>query len=621
MGFRTDINGLRAIAVISVIIFHFNPQFLPGGFSGVDIFFVISGYLMTGIIFKGLDNNSFSLVDFYIRRAKRIIPALALLCLVLFIFGFFFIIPKDAKELGKHAFSSLLFYSNHVYLNEIDYFDELANQKWLLHTWFLSVEWQFYMLYPIVLIIFNKVLGNKRTKLSIPLFVIIGFILNIYISKNNPNASFYLLPARFWEMLLGGFAYLYPLPERFNRNSLVKIAQLTIIALLIASFFYINDGLMWPGYYALVPTIGAYLIILFNTNTFVLDNPLMQETGKYSYSLYLWHWPIIVAFLYLQIELKYLIYILLVILFSVVGFQLSEKKRLSGLATSLYVGIGIIGAVVVWSSQGIAFRVSPEFSLDATEYHHQYYGGSGYEANTPIELGDSTKKENSIIFTGDSFGLQYASFLDNYGTEHDIKYIGLFDHGCLITPKYTRYINGKEDKECSAEYPKLQELAKKNNMPIVFAFAWTGYITTTGIKNKDTLLELSAQQYLTLVKNEMTQMFLELGDRNYYLIGIPQRAKEHAYTCLAGRQLLGYKLLKEECSTTTPKQNQNGISITLKELAHEHSNVFYIEPNDVLCKDEKCITIKDGKPIHSDYTHLSVYGAKIVGEHILQQIK
>ncbi|MDH2397129.1 acyltransferase [Providencia rettgeri] len=149
MSFRYDINFLRAIAVMAVVIFHFKPTFLPGGFSGVDIFFVISGYLMTGIIFKGFDKNNFSLVKFYIARANRIIPPLAFLCLILLVFGWFYLSTIDYKNLTKHIASSISFISNIIYSRESDYFDSDANYKWLLHTWSLSVEWQFYIIYPV----------------------------------------------------------------------------------------------------------------------------------------------------------------------------------------------------------------------------------------------------------------------------------------------------------------------------------------------------------------------------------------------------------------------------------------------------------------------------------------
>ena len=162
--FRQDINGLRAIAVIAVVLFHFNASWMPGGFAGVDVFFVISGFLMTGIIFRGIEQENFSILKFYVARANRIIPALAVLCLVLLVFGWFYLTPLDYKALGKHAASSVAFLSNIIYWRESGYFDAASHEKWLLHTWSLSVEWQFYILYPLVLVAMRKFMSIKTMK-------------------------------------------------------------------------------------------------------------------------------------------------------------------------------------------------------------------------------------------------------------------------------------------------------------------------------------------------------------------------------------------------------------------------------------------------------------------------
>lgn len=174
--FRHDINGLRAIAVIAVVLFHFNPSWVPGGFAGVDVFFVISGFLMTGIIFRGLEQNNFSILKFYVARANRIIPALAVLCSVLLVVGWFYLTPLEYKALGKHAASSITFLSNITYWREAGYFDTSSHEKWLLHTWSLSVEWQFYIIYPIILVLLSKLFSIKTIKSILLAGTILGFI-------------------------------------------------------------------------------------------------------------------------------------------------------------------------------------------------------------------------------------------------------------------------------------------------------------------------------------------------------------------------------------------------------------------------------------------------------------
>lgn len=253
MNFRKDINGLRAIAVIAVVLFHFNASWMPGGFAGVDVFFVISGFLMTGIIFRGIEQENFSISKFYIARANRIIPALALLCLVILVFGWFYLMPDDYRILGKHAASSISFVSNFIYWQEVGYFDAAAKEKWLLHSWSLSVEWQFYILYPLVLVAMRRFFSIKTMKSMLLVGTVLGFIFCAIATYKWPNPSYYLLPARAWEMMIGGVAYLYPFTLKENRK---KLVEWTGLALVIGSYFLISAENPWPGYLALFPVVG-----------------------------------------------------------------------------------------------------------------------------------------------------------------------------------------------------------------------------------------------------------------------------------------------------------------------------------------------------------------------------
>lgn len=258
MHFRKDINGLRAIAVLAVVLFHFNENWMPGGFAGVDVFFVISGFLMTGIIFRGIDKKRFSIINFYIDRANRIIPALALVCFVLLCFGWFYLTPLDYKALGKHALGSIGFISNIIYLKESGYFDAASHEKWLLHTWSLSVEWQFYIIYPLALVILRKLISEKTTKTVLLLGTILGFIFCVFSTYKWPDAAYYLLPTRAWEMMMGGIAYLYPFTLNEKKKKVIEWSGLALIA---SSYAFIDKENSWPGYLALLPVLGSFLKI------------------------------------------------------------------------------------------------------------------------------------------------------------------------------------------------------------------------------------------------------------------------------------------------------------------------------------------------------------------------
>ena len=208
--FRLDINGLRAWAVVAVVLFHFGLPGVSGGFVGVDVFFVISGFLMTGIIVSALERGSFSLWSFYLARARRIMPALIVLCAAVLLLGWFILMPKEYQPLGRHARESLLFVSNLTYLAEAGYFDTASHEKWLLHTWSLSVEWQFYLLQPLLLMGIWRFFPSRRAVSNLLLgLALLSLGWSIWLTVDNPNRAFYLLQSRAWALLLGALVYLH----------------------------------------------------------------------------------------------------------------------------------------------------------------------------------------------------------------------------------------------------------------------------------------------------------------------------------------------------------------------------------------------------------------------------
>lgn len=286
--------------MIAVVLFHFNASWMPGGFAGVDVFFVISGFLMTGIIFKGIEQENFSILKFYVARANRIIPALAVLCLVLLVFGWFYLTPLDYKALGKHVASSMAFLSNVIYWRESGYFDATSHEKWLLHTWSLSAEWQFYIIYPLVLVAMRKFMSVNAMKATVLLGTVLGFIFCAIATYKWPTPAYYLLPTRAWEMMIGGVAFLYPMAIKEERKKLLEWLGL---ALIIGSYFLISKDNPWPGYLAIFPVLGSFLIIQAQRNdSLITSNLIFQKLGAWSYSIYLWHWPFVVAIYYFSLN-------------------------------------------------------------------------------------------------------------------------------------------------------------------------------------------------------------------------------------------------------------------------------------------------------------------------------
>lgn len=321
MKFRHDINALRALAVFVVILFHLDFKFLSGGYIGVDIFFVISGYLISKSILYKIDKHKFDLIDFYTKRVKRLFPALVFVSLITMFSGFFILTPIDYKNLGESSLASVFFMNNIFFWLESGYFDALKSSKPLLHYWSLAVEFQFYLFYPI-LILFIK---NKKLpfKLSILFVCLTSFILAILGNHYFPSASFYLLPYRIFEFALGTFAVILQLKLQNNIKKLITI--LSYIVIIICCFTYKSPTFF--SYYNLYPCIAVFFIINLKSTgkllTFLYENKIVQLIGKTSYSAYLIHWPIIVYYKY------------------IVHNNLTTLSKLSLLAFSFFLGFWI----------------------------------------------------------------------------------------------------------------------------------------------------------------------------------------------------------------------------------------------------------------------------------------
>ncbi|WP_143691407.1 acyltransferase family protein, partial [Wohlfahrtiimonas larvae] len=443
MQFRTDINGLRAYAVIAIMIFHFNKQWLPGAVAAVDVFFVISGYLMTAIIFRGLNNNSFSLRKYFSARIRRIIPALLVLTIILVILGYFFLGPISYRSLTKESIRSLLFISNFLYWRETGYFDPGAMSKFLLHTWTLSVEWQFYIFYPLLLVFLAKICSISTIKKIIITLAITFFLLTIYISNISPMTAYYLLPGRVWDMLIGGLAFLFPLTitKRSHKYLLEGIG----LILIVGSFFIFSEHTVWPGYSVFIPTIGVFLLIQSNSCSFFTNNIVFQKIGLWSFSMYLYHWPILVINHRYNLDMSFGFFIGLTFLFAVPSYYLIEVRKWNAKYILIAVFIALLPMYGVYKTKGAAFRIDNRYNITAEEFAIQYAGGGiipSYE-HSYINPKDNYEFDYTII--GDSYSSQYSKFFTKEKTSLSV----WFAEACLFTMNHKVISQKRELKKCT----------------------------------------------------------------------------------------------------------------------------------------------------------------------------
>jgi peptidoglycan/LPS O-acetylase OafA/YrhL len=380
LAYRSDIDGLRAVAVLAVLLFHAFPDLLPGGFWGVDVFFVISGFLISRIIWDGIWSSRFSAREFYGRRIRRIFPALAIVLLTTWIAAYSMLSWDELARVGKHMLSSALFVMNFSLWSEGGYFDVAAERKPLLHLWSLSIEEQFYLIWPLLLCL----IGRRKRALGLFLITtgVASFGASVFFNNHNSVGAFYNPLGRAWELVLGsGISYL----AIFRPDSLLKIRYAPTLGLLL-----ILGSFAWPGTtshfnpgIALLPTLGAALVVSAPPNAglkkWVLQNKLMVWVGLISYPLYLWHWPLLsFALIHHEVEPPieqrlYLLAISLVlaaITYRCLELPVRKAKHPRSATTALVVAIIVLGALGAFTFrkrgfvQSLALEQAPQFIVD-----------------------------------------------------------------------------------------------------------------------------------------------------------------------------------------------------------------------------------------------------------------
>ncbi|MFZ6750486.1 acyltransferase family protein [Undibacterium sp. Ren11W] len=635
--FRNDINGLRAWAVLFVILYHFGVPGFGGGFVGVDIFFVISGFLMTGIVVKGLQQGHFSILDFYLARARRILPALLVLCAILLGFGWFLLMPPDYLMLGTHVIASLLFVSNLKYWDEAGYFDLASHDKWLLHTWSLSVEWQFYLILPLLLWGAWRLWPGRRTQIAVLLgALLLSFSASLWVTAFRPSMAFYLLHTRAWEMLAGGLVLLASARPNLT-GSMARWLQALAFGLILASVALFDKAAAWPGYRACVPVLGAMLILWLNHASLWTSSRAAQWLGDRSYSLYLWHWPVCVALVYAELNsdsLATLAGILLTLLLGHFSYLLVENPARKVLSRKrvmpAIVGLTLAGicvllpAMLVRMQTGLAGRFASQIELAAAEANNtnprrnQCHAHQGVESPSCVYGGQKWK----LILAGDSHAGAIVTALAQAQPDVGAGVVQWTYSGCAFVPGMQLMPDASnlgKDYQCSGfinwATARMQSLPR--SVPLLIVNRYPEYPGATQLKPEAPPMFFSKvyasmtseffKEFADAIRN--TSCELAQGRQVYLMRPIPEMGVD--VPRLQSRRM-AFGLDTDISISLKDYHARNEWVWAAQDAAHAQCGVQILDPLPYLCHDGRCYGSKDGRPLYHDDNHLSEYGNKLL---------
>ncbi len=592
---------------------------------------------MTGIIFRGVEQKEFSILKFYVARANRIIPALALLCFILMVFGWFYLTPLEYKALGKHAASSVGFLSNFIYWSEAGYFDAASHEKWLLHTWSLSVEWQFYIIYPLILVAMRKLMSIKTMKSMLVLGTVLGFIFCVIASYRWPGASYYLLHTRAWEMMIGGVAYLYPFTLQETRKKLFELVGLVLI---IGSYFLISADNPWPGYLALFPVIGSFLIIQAQrNNSIITSNIIFQKIGIWSYSIYLWHWPLVVVIYTFSLP-EYYIYLgmVLSILLGFLSYKYVEKIKFRNDFSSLrscfkskpiYIAgiIGILAIIIFLNSDAfMTYRLSTEqvtiVEQQKRDSREAICGKVENGVSPNCTYGDGPVK---AIVIGDSHANAQMVAIGNRADLAGGSVLNLGLDSCpTIKNVYMVDEHGKNpDYNCGqlVKNAILMSSIKYPGVPIIIINRMSAYLYGN-IEKENYQLEAPRyfinqlfnhinSEYRDNLSKHMTQTICEFRKTNpvYLVRPTPEMIENIPSTMFRSIQINNNKSIQINRSEY---DQRHSFSFEIQDKSVERCGAKILDPIPYLCDTEKCYGDINGIPLYYDDDHLSDYGSALI---------
>lgn len=648
LNYRPEIDGLRALAVTVVILFHAGLETFGGGFVGVDVFFVISGYLITSIVLSQLSSGTFSLANFYERRARRILPALFLVMFVCIPFAWFYMLPRDMKDFAESLGAVSLFLSNHLFLSETDYFETAAELKPLLHTWSLAVEEQYYFFFPLFMMLAWRH-TRKQTVFLLAAISLTSFALAEWASHNKPSAAFFILPTRFWEIAFGGFLAFYfsKHPKKTTHKFVSETGGLIGLSLILYATFFYDKSVPFPGMYALVPVLGAILVILFankdNITGKILSSKPFVGVGLISYSAYLWHQPLFAFARHIHLNEPHTIvfiglsitsYILAFISWKWIespfrnGKLIGQKHVLTFalIGSFFFISFGIAG-----SKNLIATRWSPsEESLSQFTWTQMRSicvdNGENQAGHIKFcRFGQNSVETPTFAIFGDSHSEGLNPVLDQIGKDLGISYVQNGHGGCLPLLGVDVVKGNSEKGVCESVAERQFNYVKQNRIKtVLLAASWTLY--TQGTHDKETGSHfLASKETENIGRESSRQGFIQgvertvsayrsIGTQVIVVLQAPQQkvSPEKIYAKIFMSQDRNSERINEAIrkSSVLKADNEklNEFNRSFFKTLESQGAITLFNPDPYFCDDEKCLMGTSSTSYYADYNHLNDVG-------------
>ncbi len=635
--YRPDIDGLRAIAVLSVIIFHIDKALLPGGFVGVDIFFVISGYLISLQIFKDLNKDCFSIVEFYRRRVKRIAPAMLVVVFVTTVLAQFLFRPNDAEKVAESGLWSLLSLAN-IYFwlyQDTSYWAPSSNVLPLLHLWSLGVEEQFYIFWPLILLVTYRI-GHGRYFISIfVLLAVASFFLGEYLFESDPSFTYYMLFTRAGELLIGAliahFIFKYKtieIPDKFT-----AVTSWSGILLVVGSLAFLSEEFVFPGLWAIPPTVGAGALIFAGhydkswPSRLLMLRPMVW-VGLVSYSAYLWHWPILALVRYSLIEINLLLGVAIfaiTMLLAWVSYLYVETpaRRTSGNAIQVFTRQFILpcGAIAFlclvfmkldgyglrWFSDTYRSKLTSIRNETKPAYQYDYVCQSKlvtYDdvTNARCVIGDDSKETPKAILWGDSNAAHYIGMLGVFAREGGFLFRNLQIDSCPpLSTDAKGFAPIKRVPDC--EKSRKITLATVDKYPVIIVSASWSFYQSRYENFLDVFFETARA----------------LASKGHLVILIGKAPVINTYNRLCYERAISLPFMNCDESSVPFSIEIADANEKLKSFSQNTENVEYYDITKYLCPNGRCSAFhSNGKPLYYDSRHLALGASWKIGADIYE---